>query len=1591
MANIDNRVVEMQFRREDFLKGTDETLSALDKLEGSLTRTGGLTGGLDKMGGAFSAFSTMATGGLLKLGSMAVDAGASLVKNVFDPIVQGGRKRSLNLEHANFQLQGIMANAKGVKDPVAEVAKIMESVSYAVDGTAYGLDAAAVAAAQFAATGMRGGEEMSNALRGISGVAAMAGSSYEDVASIFTKVAGQGRLMGDDLNRLATRGINAAATLGEAMGITEAEVRAMASDGQVSFEMFAVAMNNAFGEHATKANETYAGSLSNVKSALGRIGAEYFTIELEKQRRIFNAIRPVINNFKKALDPVWKLYREFVAMPMAEKIEGMSKAVENWGGWADLSRAMTAVFQIGLNVRDMFTSWLAPVGEAFRMVFTSGGAEESWISKLANWLEDVAHGTDSLKPTADQANAVRDAFVKVFGAVSKFVDIVKAGFSAVAPIAKAVWQVFLDGIDLVLAAFDVFWPYLQEGWDFLFGTEGKITEFFKSFRAEIEYTGSVWEAMKKTFSDFSAKYLKPISDVVSSIKDAFDNLKAGNTEGFMTAIANSLEPLKAAWEWLKGSGGAFGDFFGSLISPLKVLKGEFPPVGQALKDMFSWISDQFVQFGPVIDSVFTTIGDAMMALGKNTGDFLSKIDPMKLIEIADALSKLAVAIAAYKTLKAVEGTFTAISGFFGNLGSAITTFAENAKKEAQGNLFLKVAISLAILAGALWLLSKVPAADLFKAAVALGVMAGVMAFLITMVAKIDSKGMIGAAFAMGLLAFSLLGFITAIAILGLIPMDVLIQGGLALVALLVAIVAVGLLIGPLGQQLQQASFGILMLAGALTLMIIPIMMLGQMPYEQLIQGLGATIIMLAALALAALIIAEAGESLILGALGIAVLAGALTLMVIPIQALGEMPYEQLIQGLGATIVMLGVFVVAAMAMGSMGPGGALGLTVLSIAMIGFAAALYILASIPMNNIGGALVALAVALLLMVAASAAAGAVLPGVLGLAALMLAFGAAVLMIGAALLLAAAAFAIIVTVLPQFATNLMPLLTLMPQIAAQMLNMIAAGMGLTILGVGLLVVGVAALVLGVALLAVGGGMLMIKAAGRGSIEILVALVEAVAGLAKHALKLGAMALAFGGLGASLLVLGTGALVAAVGILLFSAGIMSLAIALGLAVIVMGIAAALAPLMAMGFSQLETAVGPLQSFSAALSFAVLAIGLYVAIATQMVGITNGITSSLGKASLGFITMSTYASTASVSLSTSASAMSTTMSTSASKIATSSDKIATSVNSLSTKIGSSAPRASSAVETMVKTISEKLGSGSKDVDKSSKKITKVFQDLPGEIGKSNGKIGNATSDVIKAIRSKLDSGKNDVQKAIDSYAKSFEKMASGISQNRSKVSDAAGTLTSAAKSGVNNGKNAAIDSAYKVGSAIAQGMANGISNGSSKVKNAANTAATTAMNSAKNTLGIKSPSREFFKIGTFMIEGWVNGLDDNVQMIKDSASRMGNNAIDAMDKALDGGPNGLGFLDDLSFMPTITPIVDSSLARNQISDLAGLLSSTLSSAQLSGLYNLERTLGGSMGGDSAGTPPAKIEYTQNNYSPKAISAADLYRQTRNQISTLGRL
>ena len=416
-GSIDNRIVKMTFDNEKFQQGVAKTMETLDKLKEKLAfkdfdksfkgidispkdmKFDAMASGVESLQKRFSTLGIIGMEVTRRLTNAAIDAGKRISSATIGQIRTGGMTRALNIEQARFQLKGL-----GL-----DVENVMKSANEAVDGTAYGLDEAAKAAAVLGSSGVKAGQQMTDVLTSISGAAAMTGRSYSDIADIYATVAGNGKLMTMQLRQFSASGLNVSAVLAKEFGKTEAEINEMVRKGQISFKQFSDAMSS-FGEHAKSANDTYAGSLSNMKAALNRIGALFASPYLENARYVFHSITAALNEAKKALEPFAKevegamvVVRNFVTKGF-DVLTGkaLDDGTYKFGAIADLVQGLVNIFK-------MLVSAVLPVGKAFREVFS--GATFNNLAKILGRFKDF---TAALKLNERQANNMKWLYKGIF-------------------------------------------------------------------------------------------------------------------------------------------------------------------------------------------------------------------------------------------------------------------------------------------------------------------------------------------------------------------------------------------------------------------------------------------------------------------------------------------------------------------------------------------------------------------------------------------------------------------------------------------------------------------------------------------------------------------------------------------------------------------------------------------------------------------------------------------------------------------------------------------------------------------------------------------------------------------------------------------------------------------------------------------------------------------------------------------------------------------------------------------------------------------------------------------------------------------------
>ena len=189
---------------------------------------------------------------------------------------------------------------------------------------------------------------------------------------------------------------------------------------------------------------------------------------------------------------------------------------------------------------------------------------------------------------------------------------------------------------------------------------------------------------------------------------------------------------------------------------------------------------------------------------------------------------------------------------------------------------------------------------------------------------------------------------------------------------------------------------------------------------------------------------------------------------------------------------------------------------------------------------------------------------------------------------------------------------------------------------------------------------------------------------------------------------------------------------------------------------------------------------------------------------------------------------------------------------------------------------------------------------------------------------------------------------------------------------------------YNAGKYLVEGFAKDIDEYTWYAEARARAMARAAAQAAEAELDINSPSKVGYRIGGFFGMGFVNSLIDYADKSYDAGASVAKSAKEGLRNAV----SKIGdFIENgIDSQPTIRPLLDLS----DVTEGAGRLSALLSRNQamkISAGMEHEGT-GIVQNGGTTPTSGNNYNFTQNNYSPKALSRIDIYRQTKNQFSAL---
>lgn len=222
------------------------------------------------------------------VGQQAQNLGSSLTSKITKPALVAGTAmagitaklgfdRLVGLDTAKAKLEGLGYSTK-------EVGSITEQVTHAIQGgmttMAEGTDVAAGALA----AGVKQGKELEKYIKLVGDAAVGSNRPVSEMAMIFNRVQGQGKLMTQELNMIEEGMPGFSNAMAKHLGVSYDAFREMVTNGEVSSKEFLEVMDDFAGCMAGAYSKSWKGMVQNSKAYIGQIGEAFLSSTFEQAK-----------------------------------------------------------------------------------------------------------------------------------------------------------------------------------------------------------------------------------------------------------------------------------------------------------------------------------------------------------------------------------------------------------------------------------------------------------------------------------------------------------------------------------------------------------------------------------------------------------------------------------------------------------------------------------------------------------------------------------------------------------------------------------------------------------------------------------------------------------------------------------------------------------------------------------------------------------------------------------------------------------------------------------------------------------------------------------------------------------------------------------------------------------------------------------------------------------------------------------------------------------------------------------------------------------------------------------------------------------
>lgn len=855
---VDERVVEMRFDNSQFEKNVSTTMSTLDKFKQKLNLSGASKGldeinssakkvdmsvlgnGIETVKAKFSALQVMGVTALANLTNSAIDAGRRIVSALsLDPIKDGFAEYETQMD----AVQTILANTKKEGTTVKTVNAALDELNHYADKTIYNFTEMTRNIGTFTAAGVKLGTSVSS-IKGIANLAAISGSKSQQASTAMYQLSqaiasGTVRLM--DWNSVVNAGMGGQvfqdALIRTSEHLKTGAKSAISAEGSFRDSLQTGWLTTEVLTQTLDQFATAADTQEEYESAVEKFVKQGYTREEAKQ---------IADMAKTAGEAATKV------KTFSQLIDTLKEALGS--GWAETWRLIIGDFE---EARELWTS----VSDV--------------LSDLINKSSEARN--NMIKGWADLGGrtALIETFKNAFEAIRKIIE----------PISEAFREIFPRTTSEQLY---------------------KMTDALRKFSERLIISDNTAAKLKSTFKgvfsilDIGVEALKAIGEGILSLFKRFSGLELGildATSSFGDFMSNLRDSVKET------------DFFGKAVD--KVVKfvsdaiDKIKEFGKSLKigfkaPKFDSVLSFFKSLWSIMTKVTSVIANALGKVGSTISEVLGKGD---IFEVLNSGVLVGILLGVKNFVSTIGDAFDNVGGFVENVKGILDDVRgclQAYQEQLKAGALLKIAAAIAILSGALFLLSTIDPNSLGSAIVAITVLFTELVGAMALLNKFGGKSSMFDSTAVKMVAMSAAILILASALKSLsgLNWEQMGVGLTAISVLLWELVAVSIVMSKTGSKMIKGSVGLIALAAAMKILASACKDFASMSWGEMVKGVSAIGLLLLELSIFENIAGKAKHVVRTG-MSMVLIAASMKIFASALYDLGSMDWNTIVKGLTA--------------------------------------------------------------------------------------------------------------------------------------------------------------------------------------------------------------------------------------------------------------------------------------------------------------------------------------------------------------------------------------------------------------------------------------------------------------------------------------------------------------------------------------------------------------------------------------------------------------------------------------------------------------------------------------------------------------------